>query len=247
LALLTNAAFIFAVDRNLNELLVPIWFWFSIGISFPFFIRRWKQVPLAFFLSFSFAISSLSFGYIVLAHSKGSEVVEYVKSQLSVEIDHLTTIPEHPIKTWVAEQGKTEVIHEVMAEIPSVVMIALILCYWFNLLLTFRVLPGFLSHGFWGAYRNPEWLVWPTIVCAILYAFGDHALYYVGMNGLKVLLVFYGFQGLSIVAFFLNRKQVFGIIRAVIFGLLVFLASPFALALGFFDQWFDFRRKFGQS
>jgi hypothetical protein len=67
------------------------------------------------------------------------------------------------------------------------------------------------------------------------------------MNGMKIFLLFYGFQGLSIVTYVLNQKQIYGLMRPLIYGLIIFIASPFAFALGFFDQWFDFRRKFGQS
>jgi hypothetical protein len=247
LALFTNAAIVYAMEKNLALLSFPIWFWFSIGISFPLFIRQFRKVPVAFAFSFTLAVLFLFAGIAILAHGQGVGIVDYVRSELNLGVDKLMSIPEHPIKKWVQEQGKTELIRNLMLELPSGTLIAIILCYWFNLLLAFRTLPGFLSRAFWGSYRNPEWLVWPTLLCGALYIFEEHALYYVGMNGLKVLLMFYGFQGLSIVTYFLNRRQIFGLIRAVIYGFLIFLASPFAFALGFFDQWFDFRRKFGQS
>jgi len=202
---------------------------------------------LAFGLSFSLAISLLYTGITLLAHKQGLGPVDYVRSQLNLELERVMLIPDHPFQKWVEEMGKTELIRKVMTELPSLAMISIIICYWFNLLLAFRTLPGFLSRAFWGAYRNPEWLVWPTLLSAGLYIYGEHAPYYIGMNSLKVLLVFYGFQGLSIVTFFLNRRQIFGFFRALIYGVLIFIASPFAFALGFFDLWFDFRRKFGQS
>ena len=247
LALFTNASLIYAFERDFSALAFPVLFWFSIGISFPYFIRKIKYVPTAFFISYTLAILFFITGISFLAHGHHLGITEYMKSEINLGIDHLMTIPDHPIKKWIEEQGRTELVHNLMTELPSGVMIALILCYWFNLLLVFRTVPGFLSRAFWGSYRNPEWLVWPTVLFAALYAFEDHALYYVGMNGLKVLLVFYGFQGLSIVTNFMNRRQIFGLIRAVIYGLLIFVLSPFAFALGFFDLWFDFRRKFGQS
>ena len=246
-ALFTNASILYAFEKDFSLLSFPIWFWLSIGITFPLFIRYFKRVPTAFFLSFAIAILTLITAMFALSHHQHMNVVEYARSEINTGIDRLLLIPEHPIKKWVEEQGRTELIHSLMTELPSGIMIALILSYWFNLLLAFRTVPGFLSRAFWGSFRNPEWLVWPTIFSAGLYIYGEHALYYIGMNGLKVLLLFYGFQGLSIVTYFLNRRQIFGLIRAVIYGLLIFVLSPFAFALGFFDLWFDFRRKFGQS
>ncbi len=247
LALLTNAILVFAMERNLELLTFPIWFWFSIGISFPLFIRRFKKVPTAFALSYGLAILFLWAGVAILAQGRSQGVIDFVHSELSQGIDRMMAIPQHPIQEWVKEQGKTELLHNIMLELPSGILIAIILCYWFNLLLVFRTLPGFLSRAFWGNYRTPAWLVWPTLLCAALYIYSEQALYYIGLNGLKVLLVFYGLQGLSVITNFLNRRQIFGLIRAVIFALLVFLAAPLLFAVGFFDQWFDFRRKFGQS
>ena len=246
-ALFTNAAIIYSIEKDPSILILPIWFWFSIGISFPLFIHRFRRVPIAFLYSYLLAIFSLIAGIFILAKGQHMDVVTYLRSEINLGMDRLLAIPDHPIKKWVEEQGRTELIHNLMVELPSGTMIALVACYWFNLLLAYRAIPGFLSKAFWGAYRNPEWLVWPTLIFAGLYAFEEHALYYIGMNGLKVLSVFYGFQGLSIATYFLNQRQIFGLIRAVIYGFMIFIVSPFAFALGFFDLWFDFRRKFGQS
>lgn len=246
-SLITNSALLYLLEKDLSTAIFPIWFWLSIGITFPMFIRRTKKVPSAFFYSFALCIAILTAGLQVLAQKSHLNLVDFARVEISTGIDHLLTIPDHPIKKWVEEQGRTELIRNLMIELPSGILIAITLCYWFNLLLAFRTIPGFLSNAFWGSYRNPEWLIWPTILSGFFYLYTEHALYYIGMNGLKVLLVFYGFQGLSIVTYFLNRKKIFGIIRPIIYGVIIFIASPIAFALGFFDLWFDFRRKFGQS
>lgn len=247
IAILTNSALLFAIDRDPGVLPFPIWFWLSIGITFPLFIRRFKRVPSAFAVSYFISITILLTGAFFLSSAKQMNLVDFTKSEISGSIDHLLTIKDHPINKWIEEQGRTELIHNLMVELPAGIMIALIICYWFNLLLAFRTIPGFLSRAFWGSYKNPDWLVWPTLICAFLYIYTEHAPYYIGMNGLKVLLVFYGFQGLSVVTYLLNQKQIYGLLRPLIYGFIIFIASPFAFALGFFDLWFDFRRKFGQS
>ncbi len=247
LALITNASILYAMDRNVANLALPLWYWFSIGISFPLFIRKLKRVPTAFFASFLLCILLLLAGIYQIAHQNHLNLVDYTRALITDHVDQLLAIQDHPIKKWVEEQGRSDLIHNLMVELPSGILIAIILCYWFNLLLAFRTIPGFLSRAFWGSYRNPEWLIWPTLISGFLYAYYDQALYYVGMNTLKVLLVFYGFQGLSIVTYVLNQKQIYGLIRPLIYGLIIFVASPLAFALGFFDLWFDFRRKFGQS
>ncbi len=247
LSVITNASILFAIEKNLSTLALPIWYWLSIGISFPLFIRATKRVPSAFFASFTLSISVLLAGINFVANQNHLNLVDYTRAIVSSNVDQLLTIPDHPIKKWIEEQGRSEMIHNLMLELPSGILIAIILCYWFNLLLAFRTIPGFLSRAFWGSYKNPEWLIWPTLITGFLYAYSDHALFYIGMNGMKIFLLFYGFQGLSIVTYVLNQKQIYGLMRPLIYGLIIFIASPFAFALGFFDQWFDFRRKFGQS
>jgi hypothetical protein len=247
LSLFSNSAIIYLLEKDVSISLIPVWFWLSIGITFPLLIRRTKKVPVAFFYSFIFSVVALLFTLQLFAQKSNLGMIEFVRTEISKGVDHLNTIPDHPIKKWTEEQGRSELVRNLMNELPSGVLIGIILCYWFNLLLAFRTIPGFLSNAFWGSYRNPEWLVWPTILCGFLYVYAEHALYYIGMNGLKVLLVFYGFQGLSIVTHFFNRKKIYGLIRPIVYGVIIFIASPFAFALGFFDLWFDFRRKFGQS
>ncbi len=247
LSIVSNAALLFAVEKDMVALALPIWYWLSIGVTFPLFIRRFKRVPGAFALSYLISISLLFAGGWYFAQTKGTNLIDLTRTQVSTSVDQLLTVQDHPIKKWIEQQGRSELIHNVMVELPSGIMIALIICYWFNLLLAFRVIPGFLSRAFWGSYRNPEWLVWPALICGFLYIYSEHALYYIGMNGIKVLMLVYGFQGLSIVTYMLNQKQIYGLLRPIIYGLIIFIATPFASALGFFDLWFDFRRKFGQS
>jgi uncharacterized protein YybS (DUF2232 family) len=80
-----------------------------------------------------------------------------------------------------------------------------------------------------------------------MFIWTEHAPYYIGLNGMKILLILYGFQGLSVMSFLLNHYKMMGFLRALIFSLAIFVAMPLVLCLGFFDLWFDFRRKFVQS
>jgi uncharacterized protein YybS (DUF2232 family) len=161
-------------------------------------------------------------------------------------MDHLIHLPNSPVKKLVEDQGRDGLFRQLMTELPSGLLIALLLSLWVNLLFASQILPGFLSKSFWTRFRNPEWLIWPTLASAALFAFGEHAPYFIGLNLFKVLMVFYGLQGLSILAFLMSRHGIEGLGRILIFSVALFLALPLLLALGFFDLWFDFRKKFGQ-
>ncbi len=245
LALFTNAAFLYSMG-NRSEIGIAVYLWTLVGVVFPFFIKKLGKVQKSFLLSFSFFVASTLAILFYLSHQANLDLITYVKTQISLGIDHIGAIPDSPIKKLIEEEGRETLLKQLMTEFPSGLLITMLVVYWFNLLLASRVIGGFLSKTFWASYRNPEWLVWPTMVAGALFAFSDHALYFIGLNGFKVLVVFYGFQGLSILSFFLNRYKILGLGRVLLFGISIFLALPVILSLGFFDLWFDFRKKFGQ-
>ncbi len=247
LALATNGALVYTMTANKHETLVALSLWSLIGILFPFFIRKSGRIKTSFLATLAITLA-LVFGTLVhFAREAGLEPVAYVKSEVSLGIDRMVTLPDSPIKQIVEEQGKETFQKQLVTELPSGVVIGLIITFWINLLFASRLVPGFLPEGFWSNYQNPEWLVWPTLACAALFSFTDHALYYIGLNGFKILILFYGFQGLSVLSHLLNRYKILGLGRALIFSLAVFVVMPIVLSLGFFDLWFDFRKKLSQQ
>jgi hypothetical protein len=246
LAFVTNIAIVFATGIHSEALVVTV-FWFAVGIFFPFMIRRSGKIQLSFFLSLIYLVSMLLIGLYYLSAQEGMTLIDYIRSQISLGMDHLIALPDSPVKALVDEQGRDALFKQLMTELPSGIVMALILSLWVNLLFASQLVAGFLSKTFWANFRVPEHFVWPTLVCAGLFAWGEHAPYYIGLNGLKILMVFYGFQGLSVLSYLLNRYKIFGFGRALLFSVAIFVAMPLVLSLGFFDLWFDFRHKFGQS
>jgi hypothetical protein len=123
---------------------------------------------------------------------------------------------------------------------------------WLNLLMLLRVNPrgirerlGLLPN-FIVEWRAPNWLIWPSLLLWAVVLWAPPAWSQVSFGGLKVCLALYGIQGLSILAFVLERFKIFGFFRLFTFGVALFLLMPAVLSAGFFDQWFDFRKKFRQ-
>jgi hypothetical protein len=245
-AFMTNLALLLIMGIRSEAIVIAV-FWFAVGIFFPLVLRRSGKIQLSFLLSLFYMLTMLVVGLYELSHEAGMGMVEYARMQISIGMDHLITMPDSPLKPLVEEQGKEALYKQLMTELPSGIIMAFMLSLWINLLFASQLVKGFLSKKFWADYRNPEWLVWPTLACAGLFIWSDHALYYVGLNGMKVLLVLYGFQGLSVLAHVLNHYKIFGLIRVLLFGVAIFIAMPLVLSLGFFDLWFDFRPKLGQS
>lgn len=246
LALVSNTALLYAMGST-TEFTVASVLWIMVGILFPFLIRKTGKVQLSFGLSFVVFAGLIMAALLAFTTRNHVGPIDFVKSQLSAGIQQLAAIPESPVKRLVDEQGSDGLLKQLMTELPSGMLITLILAFWVNLLFASQLMQGFLSKSFWASYRNPEWLIWPTLLCAGMFAFAEHAPYYIGLNGFKVLLVLYGFQGLSILSHFLNRYKILGLGRALVFSLAIFILMPLVISLGFFDLWFDFRRKFGQN
>jgi len=245
-ALATSLIILSKLGASPSELLEIGIFWFGVGVFFPFLIRKSGRVRMSLGLTFGYLVVILLGVLLYRAHELGMNGVEYVRSQISILIDHMISLPNSPAKKLVEDQGKDALFKELMTEVPSFALISILLSLWINLLFASQLVPGFLSRSFWERFRNPEWLVWPTLISAGLYAFSEHAPYYVGLNLFKVLMVFYALQGLSVIGYLFNRYKIFGIARTLLFGLAILMAMPLVLGVGFFDLWFDFRKKFGQ-
>jgi uncharacterized protein YybS (DUF2232 family) len=246
LAALLGNTLLISLKKDPSATAFAGFFWLGVGVLFPFLIRKTGKVQQSAAWSYLFLVAVLLSGFAVLGHQAGMGPAEYVRAQISLLIDEQLLNPNSPVKELIADQGKEGLYRKLMTELPSGILITLLLSLWMNLLFASQFLKAFLSNTFWSQYRNPPVLVWPTLACGFLYAFSEHAPYLIGLNGFKLAMVLYALQGLSILVYLLNRKQVYGFLRLLILGLSVTAATPVIISLGFFDLWFDFRRKFGQ-
>ncbi len=101
-------------------------------------------------------------------------------------------------------------------------------------------------------YRSPDFLIWAVIgITASLvlthYQY-DSGLFgglrYMSVNLMLVFLLIYFFQGIAIVSFFFEKKNVPAPVRIFCYTLvaLQFYFSILVIGLGFFDHWADFRK-----
>ena len=94
-------------------------------------------------------------------------------------------------------------------------------------------------------WKAPEHLVWAVIASGILLLVGDSGLSIIGINGLIILMMIYFFQGIAIVSFYLEKKQLPRFLRILLYGLIAMqqLLLLLVIAVGFFDTWIDFRHE----
>ncbi len=142
---------------------------------------------------------------------------------------------------------------EWIRNLPSSASIAILLQCWVAMTLMLRLNPArirerlAISSAFHRLWKNPEWLVWPTIASGFGALVLSGAAADASGNLLKILLAFYGLQGLAILSGVFDLWKLRGLVRALAFFLVFTLMLPLVLALGFFDLWFDFRAKLRQS
>jgi uncharacterized protein YybS (DUF2232 family) len=140
-----------------------------------------------------------------------------------------------------------------MTELPSAVAVIAILVVWANLTIVLRLNPRNirsrlgLRADFFQTWKTPDWMVWPTILAGATLLTDLGTVTDVGRNFFKVFMAIYAIQGLGILSFFMARWRMNKFFRTIGYLVAVLVAMPLLLSLGFFDLWFDFRKKFRQS
>ncbi|MFH1624984.1 MAG: YybS family protein [Pseudomonadota bacterium] len=131
---------------------------------------------------------------------------------------------------------------------PSLAVVGTVVVIWMNLLIAKKLYRmrklKFPDFGDLSEWEAPDILVWGVIIGGLLLVFGVLALKSVGLNILIISLCFFFFQGLAIVSYFFQRKQIPVILRGVGY-LLIGVQQVFlfiVIGLGLFDIWADFRR-----
>lgn len=135
-----------------------------------------------------------------------------------------------------------------LPDLPGLAIAAALLLCILPCLAMIRWNPkGFLQRAgigrdFLRKWRSPEWLVWPAILCLALTLLEVKHLEAVARNFVKPLVLIYFFQGMSILAYFLDSIRLRGPLRVPVYVLgLAFM--PMVVSFGFFDLWLNFRRR----
>jgi uncharacterized protein YybS (DUF2232 family) len=131
---------------------------------------------------------------------------------------------------------------------PAMLIASTLMVVWVNLLSARKLfeLRGlvFPDYGPLDRWKAPEVLVWAVIVSGVMLLVPSLAVKTIGLNGLLVMMVIYFFQGMAIVAFFINKKKAPRLVRVVLYGLIALqqLVMLAVIGVGLFDTWFNFRK-----
>jgi uncharacterized protein YybS (DUF2232 family) len=146
-------------------------------------------------------------------------------------------------------ENSLDVIQRVLVGVMPAVVIGSTLMVTWVCLLTSRILfqrqgLPFPDYGALNRWKAPEPMVWAVIAAGVLLMVPSTGAKLLGLNGLIVFMVIYFFQGLAIVAYLFQKKQIPRFARVVLYGLIAIqqVATLAVIGVGFFDTWFNFRK-----
>ncbi|MDJ0782469.1 MAG: YybS family protein [Desulfosarcinaceae bacterium] len=191
-------------------------------------------------------------GLLAFSASAGQSLLAFVSAHVTHNLEMTLTLYE---KLGVSQDAITVVtnsmdqIRFVMLRIlPALTIMSALFVCWVNLMaakpvLTGRALPypdfGPLNH-----WRAPEQVVWVLIGSGLIMLLPSKGVKLVGVNGLLVVLTIYFFQGMGIISFFFEKKQVPRFFRVMLYTLIALqqVLLLVVIGLGVFDLWLNFRK-----
>lgn len=184
------------------------------------------------------------------AKALGVDLIQMAKTSLDT---HIHTFVDFLLTHNPPEQNKEE-LQKLLADptllyadLPGVVVSALFLLCALPCLALIRWNPkGFLKRtgiprDYLRKWKSPDWFVWLALLCGVFHVFEVEYVSAIARNALNPLLLIYFFQGMSILAYFLDSLRLRGPIRVLIYGAGIIFLTPMIVSFGFFDLWFNFR------
>lgn len=173
---------------------------------------------------------------------------EYISRNLELTMAMYESmgVPEESIH--VISNSMEKILYVLIRIIPAMLISLTLFVSWTSLLIAkplFKAknifFPDFDSLKLWKA---PEFMVWLFIGCAVMLILPENSFKILGLNGLIILLTIYFFQGIAIVSFYFEKKNVPRIFRIFLYSVLALqqLVLLSVIGLGFFDMWINFRK-----
>ena len=206
------------------------------------------------------AIIALSLAFWLLLYTWGhwGEFVTSLEAYFAHLLKEVTKVPpasEEMQSQWTLLQDHAaDIAYYAVRLMPAMIFNMLLFVLWLNIAVARRLFAAWGGmFPFLGPLKNwrlPFLGVWLVIFFAFLWIFDTYVLKldWLKVAALNVFIVFaliYFFQGLAIVAFYLNRWSLSPMIRMVLYAVLILFFQPLSfllVAFGFFDSWFDFRK-----
>ena len=175
-------------------------------------------------------------------------ISEYVEKNLKLTIAMYKDLGVSEERIYMISNSLERIQYVLVRLIPAVVVSATLFVVWTNLLLAKPILKNrglfYPAFGALNLWKAPESLVWCVIGCGLMILLPNNALKLVGLNGLLILMTIYFFQGIAVVSFYVEKKQVPRVFRFLLYSLIALqqVVLLLVIGLGFFDIWLNVRK-----
>jgi len=166
--------------------------------------------------------------------------------ELSLVLYQSLGMPEESLRLI---QGSLDNIQYILVSIiPGLTITSTLLVIWINILLSKVALKGkFPFHPDYeklNQWQAPDYLVWALIGCGLLMLFPAGVTRMISLNIILILMTIYFFQGMAIVSFYFEKKQIPRLFRILLYTLIALqqLALIAVIGIGLFDMWVNFRK-----
>jgi len=201
-----------------------------------------------------FIITAICFYFIysgfALSVSPWQLVEKYIAATIQANVKFYSQLPLNAEDINFIKDNEKNIIDGFTQIFPSLVIIASTLIIWANFLLGKQILgkagitwPKFTELTRW---KSPELIVWIFIISGGLFFVPHKDINFFSLNIFLVTCFIYLLQGLAIVSFFFQNKNVPLFLRYLFYFFIAvqqMLMIPI-VAVGLFDIWIDFRKYF---
>ena len=173
---------------------------------------------------------------------------EYISQNLDLTMAMYESLGVSEESIHIISDSMEKIQYILVRIVPAMLISLTLFISWISLLIAKPILkaknifsPDFGPLELWKA---PESIVWVFIGCGLALILPDNTFKILGLNGLIILMTIYFFQGIAIVSFYFEKKNVPRIFRIFLYSVLALqqLVLLFVIGLGFFDIWLNFRK-----
>lgn len=190
------------------------------------------------------------FGYdaVVLGVHPWQLVKNFITETVQESVKFYSQMPLGTEDIQIIKDNEKDIIHVFIQIFPSMMIILSVFAIWANLLLGKNYLgragivhPKLTTLTRW---KVPDWIIWIFIIFGGLLFVSQKDINFISLNVFLVVCFLYFLQGLAIVSFMFQSKNVPFFLRYLFYFFIAvqqLLMIPI-MAIGLFDIWVDFRK-----
>ncbi|KPA10051.1 conserved hypothetical protein, membrane [Candidatus Magnetomorum sp. HK-1] len=185
----------------------------------------------------------------VISTGIGTIISDYINHNVAMSINLYRELGMSHEQVTKLSQSLENIVYVLIRIIPSISIALLMILSWLNLLAARTIFQrhqlSFPEFGSLNCWKSPDILVWGVIVSGSIMLIPSDMLTILGCNALIVLMVIYFFQGIAVMSFFFEKKNVSKLVRMMLYSFIVIhqLSLILIIGIGLFDVWADFRKQ----